>query len=243
MRDQKEKIAAPPYVPYRTLRSFLERFKQGVPGRVDRGVMNAMSGAVQSQVKTALRYLLLISEHDIPSELMKALCVAEGDSRKSVLKTIIKSAYPYMFDDPSFEFSSATGSQVREQIEKNTTATGETVNRCLAFLKDIALDAGIAVSPFFHQKRQKNGARKSRAPAESARATKNATEHVGEYRAGNPGINPPTTHIPAQDSLLLWGLFRRLPKPGSVWPKADREQWTATLNNVLVMEYREKESA
>ncbi len=235
---EEQKVPAPPYVAYKTFRNFLERFKQGVPGRIDRGVMVGMSGAAQSQIKTALRYLNLISEHDLPSDLMKQLCSSDGDMRKSTLTTIIKSAYPYIFNSPTINFSSATGSQLREQIETTTTASGETVDRCLSFLRDIAVDAGLQVSPYLNQKRQKNGGagRKSKSPLAKIKEEK-IVDPVREVHHHTPASHPTA---PAQDSLLLWGLFQRLPKPGSVWPKTEREQWTVTLNNVLAMEYKDQ---
>ena len=46
-----KKVPVPPYVAYKTLKNFVERYKQGLPSRIDRGLMGSMSGAAQSQVK------------------------------------------------------------------------------------------------------------------------------------------------------------------------------------------------
>ena len=50
----------PPYVAYRTFRSFIQLLSPAVPGRIDRSLMASMSGASQSQLIHALRCLRLI---------------------------------------------------------------------------------------------------------------------------------------------------------------------------------------
>ncbi len=242
MEEKVSKVPAPPYVPYKTFRNFLDRFKQGVPGRVDRGVMNGMSGAVQSQVKTALRYLNLISDHDLPSDAMKRLCRSDGEDRKAALQEIIKAAYPYIFGESHIDFATATGSQLREQIEKKTTASGETVNRCLAFLKDASLDAGMQVSPYVRSNTRRSvGARKSHTKSKQANRDSFQPDPANQSpeKSSHAASGTHKLSAPAQESLLLWGLFQRLPKPGSSWPRAERDQWTQTLSNVLTLEYKE----
>ncbi|HEX4999407.1 MAG TPA: transposase [Terriglobia bacterium] len=46
--------------------------------------------------------------------------------------------------------------------------------------------------------------------------------------------------INAEKSLMLWGLFQKLPIPGTPWSKIEREQWSETLQSILKMEYPEK---
>lgn len=232
--EAKEKKPVPPYVAYKTLSNFVERFKQGLPGRVDRGLMSSMSGAAQSQVTTALRYMGMITEHNHPTELMKRYATGEPEERKAALRQMLEASYPFIFDG-RFDFSTSTASQLREAFEANTTATGETVSRCIVFLKDAAIDAGIVVSRFITQKRSRTpGARKKA-------ASPRKDEKPAEKPAGGspPPYMPPAPAMPATASLLLSGLFQRLPKPGTAWPKVDREQWLQTLQNVLVMEYPE----
>jgi hypothetical protein len=236
--ESNQKSAIPPYVPYRTFTNFLDKFKQGVPGRIDRQFMAGMSGGAQSQVTAALRYLGFISGNNLPLDLMKTFVVAEGDERKKLLKDIIEKSYPFLFD-AHFDLSTATASQLREAIEENTSATGATVSRCIAFFKDAALDAGFSVSPYIKQKKPRNGVSRKRIASLPKQPPADPNEHKHP-----PNLHftehPHQTHIEAQNSLLLWGLFQRLPKPGSVWPKEQREQWTQTLNNVLALEYKEQ---
>jgi hypothetical protein len=238
MEATDKKAPTPPYVPYKTLRNFLDKFQHGVPGRIDRGLMGTMSGALQSQVTTALKYLRLISDAGIPSDSMKRLVMAEGEDRKSILKNVLMEGYPFIFRE-GFDFSSATASQLREEFEEKTTASGETVRRCMAFLKDAAQEAGISVSPYITQKAGRGA---------SQRMKRNSTSRKSDHElppTRETTEPPPQSHskhlpIEAQGSLLLWGLFQRLPKPGSVWPRAERDRWTETLNNVLSLEYKDQ---
>jgi hypothetical protein len=232
--ETEKKHPSPPYVPYKTFKNFLEKFKQGTPTRIDRDLMGTMSGAAQSQLITALRYLRFVSENNLPLDYMKRYVVAEGEDRKAILRDILEQSYPFLFNE-HFDLANATASLLRETIESNTSATGETVNRCIAFLKDAAQDAGLKVSQYITQKRPRNGiARKRGIPA------RKTPERDAPHIPTPPTPSHPHSAIEAQNSMLLWGLFQRLPKPGSIWPRELRDQWTQTLNNVLALEYKDQ---
>src|ERR1700761_1329612 len=156
MDTPEKKAATPPYVAYKTLANFLDRFKQGLPGRIDRGLMGSMSGAAQSQVTTALRFLGMISENNIPNVIMKRYVTGEETERKAALREMLEKSYPFIFQG-NFDISTATAHMLREAFAANTSATGETVSRCMAFLKDAAADAGINVSQYITQKSARSG--------------------------------------------------------------------------------------
>ncbi len=234
MDTPEKKAATPPYVAYKTLSNFLDRFKQGVPGRIDRGLMGSMSGAAQSQVTTALRFLGMISENNIPSQIMKRYVSGEEAERKTALRETLEKSYPFIFRH-DFDLSTATAQMLRENFAQNTSATGETISRCITFLKDAAADAGIDVSPYILQKSARSGGSgKKRSAVKKEEPQKPRVDTVG----ANPMPHRPLT-MPATASMLLTGLFQRLPPPGKTWPKTDREQWLQTLQNVLLMEYPE----
>ncbi|HWE87255.1 MAG TPA: DUF5343 domain-containing protein [Terracidiphilus sp.] len=233
MEATEKKSATPPYVAYRTLTNFLERFKQGLPGRIDRGLMGSMSGAAQSQVTTTLRYLGMISENNLPNPIMKRYVSGEEVDRKAALREMLEKSYPFIFDG-DFDISTATAHMLRENFAANTSATGETISRCIAFLKDAAFDAGIVVSPYILQKGARNsGGSKRRIGAKKQKEVEPIAPVQTVYHA------PKAPSFAAQSSLLLTGLFQRLPAPGTKWEKEDRERWVQTLQNVLVLEYPE----
>lgn len=235
MEEREQKKPAPPYVAYRTLANFLDRFKQGVPGRIDRGLMGTMSGAAQSQVTTALRYLGMISDKGIPQLPLQQYVEGDDASRKSALLETLKKSYPFIWGG-HFDLRTATASQLREAFETNTSASGETLQRCVNFFKDAAADAGLEVSPYITQKKTRsNVPRKRNQPRR---------EEKGVEKTPAPVTNSPIpSHhpisFPAQSSLLLSGLFQRLPPPGAPWLKEERERWIQTLQNVLLLEYPE----
>lgn len=235
MEATEKKAAIPPYVAYKTLANFLERFKQGIPGRIDRGLMSSMSGAAQSQVTTALRYLGMISENNIPQPIMRRYVSGEEAERKAALREILEKSYPFIFNPP-FDVSTATAQMLRENFAENTSATGDTVSRCISFFKDAAFDAGIAVSPYILQKTARNGGgQKRRLPAK--RGQREPEPQVAAQPVSH--TTPKAALFSAQSSLLLMGLFQRLPAPGTQWSRDDRDRWVQTLQNVLVLEYPE----
>ncbi|HKN21238.1 MAG TPA: DUF5343 domain-containing protein [Terracidiphilus sp.] len=232
MESNEKKQAAPPYVAYKTLSNFLDRFKQGVPARIDRGLMGSMSGAAQSQVTTALRFLGMISDKGIPQQLLHRYVSGQDDERRVALLEALTNSYPFLFGD-RFDLSRATGQQLREAFETNTSATGETLGRCIAFFKDAAADAMLILSPYIKEKRARAAGPRKRPSAqkERSRADQNPAPQHSSFS--------PLGGMPAQTSLLLSGLFMRLPKPGTKWEREERERWVQTLNNVLLLEYPE----
>jgi hypothetical protein len=236
MDTPEKKAPTPPYVAYKTLSNFLDRFKQGLPGRIDRGLMGSMSGAAQSQVTTALRFLGMISENNIPNHVMKRYVSGEEAERKAALREMLEKSYPFIFRD-DFDISTATAQMLRENFAANTSATGETISRCIAFLKDAAADAGVIVSPYILQKSARSGGNGKK---------RNTTKKAAQVTEPVSVSAPPSAHVPkaatsfaAQSSLMLMGLFHRLPSPGSKWAKDERERWIQTLQNVLLLEYPE----
>jgi hypothetical protein len=148
---------------------------------------------------------------------------------------MLSAAYPFIFAEGQFDFTSATASQLREAFTAHTTATGETLGRCMAFLKDAALDADIVVSPFILKGKMRTGG-----PTKKRTAPQRREEKAVDKSTPPPAQlhhAPPPANMPAQASMLLWGLFQRLPKPGTIWAKGEKDQWEATLKNVLTMEY------
>ncbi len=234
METPDKKKPAPPYVAYKTLSNFLDRFKQGVPARIDRGLMASMSGAAQSQVTTALRYLGMMTEKGIPLPLLHRYVSGQDDERRAALLEALTNSYPFLFGE-HFDLARATGQLLREAFETNTSATGETLGRCIAFFKDAAADAMIILSPYIKEKKARVIGPRKKLSAQKEKSTANqipAPQHSDASSFGG---------MQAQTSLLLSGLFQRLPKPGTVWAKEERERWVQTLHNVLLLEYPEKE--
>jgi hypothetical protein len=154
----------PPYVPYRSFRNFIDSLKQGIPARIDRSVMSSYSGALQSQLATALRYLGLTSETGHPTEMLAVLVNTEGHTRAQALKTVLTTCYPFLFKP--FDLKSATPRMVEEQFAAQG-ASGGTLDKCMLFFLSAAKEAGIEVSPHLKNtrgpraQRSRNGLRRN----------------------------------------------------------------------------------
>jgi hypothetical protein len=148
--------AVPPYVPYRSFRNFIETLKQGIPARIDRSVMSTMSGALQSQLTVALRYLGLTSEAGHPSSMLAALVNSEGAQRATAMRTMLQTAYPYLFQ--SFDLKSATPRMLEERFAEQG-ASGGTLDKCMMFFLAAAKEAAIDLSPHLKTSRGPRGPR------------------------------------------------------------------------------------
>ncbi len=116
--EEKEEIkkALPPYLPYKTLRHFIDSMKVGMPNRIDRSLMRSIGGSLQSLLIAALEYLRLISpKNGIPEEKLNQLVKAEGIDRQKILKEIIVSSYTFLFVD-GFDLQGATLRELQERF-------------------------------------------------------------------------------------------------------------------------------
>lgn len=232
MPETEEKLA-PPYVPFRTLFNFIELLRKiGVPQRIDRSVWGSMcSGATGSYLMVTLRYLELIDDDGAPTDTLNRV-VQSSDQGKAHFKAIVPKAYSGILHgiDPQ----RATLNQLQEQF-RESGVTGSTVKKAVRFFLTICRFSGIALSPHLSGKIRESTMTRRRSPQRARRRTDNAES--GEERS-----LPPTTPVPGviSENLLLRGLFEKLPKPGTVWPDADRENWVEAAKAVFRMEYRTK---
>lgn len=139
----------PPYVSYRTFRNFLERMQDGIPSRIDRSVMGgSMAGGTVTQLLTALKALHLIDDTGKPQDTLEQLVTANGEERRSVLEGILRDAYPSIFQ---LDLKRASAQEFREKF-KEFTAKDDVVNKCQAFFRQAAEDAGVELSPYIMER-------------------------------------------------------------------------------------------
>jgi hypothetical protein len=143
--NKEEKKITLPYLPYKTLLTFFEKLKVGIPARIDRGVMSSFSGAAQASLFTALKYLQLINRDHIPTEKLTKIVLAEGEERKKFIKEMIISSYPFLFKE-GIDLKRITALQLQELFEK-AGASGGTLRKSITFFMAAAKDATIELSP------------------------------------------------------------------------------------------------
>ncbi len=141
---ESERKQLPPYLPYKTFLTFLDHLKAiGVPSHIDKSVMASMSGAVQSWLKSALRYMALINAADEPQESLVRLVNSAGEERKALLRTLFKQSYGFL--DGKIDLANTTPTKLRAAVVE-LGASGETVDKIIAFMIAMAKDANVTLS-------------------------------------------------------------------------------------------------
>lgn len=138
----KERV--PPYVAYKTFINFLNAMAHGIPSRIDRSVVSSLSGAVQGQLISTLRYLALIDLDGKPNDSFIALVNAEGAARQRILNGLINSSYGFVFSS-GLALERATRGQL-EEVFAAQDVTGETLRKAIGFFLAMARDAAIKLS-------------------------------------------------------------------------------------------------
>jgi hypothetical protein len=209
--------AVPPYVPYRSFRNFIDSLKQGIPARIDRSVMSSMSGALQSQLTTALRYLGLTKSTGQPTDLLARLVNSEGPERSGVMHTVVSNSYPFIFQE--FDVKSATPRMLEEKFAE-MGASGGTLDKCMNFFLAAAKDAGIETSP--HLKNQR-GPRVIRQRRVSLRLDPSTPEED----AGEMNVEQ-VSNLPWKQMLLS-----KFPSFDPSWSPEVQAKWFEMFGNLM----------
>ena len=230
---------APPYISYLTFKNLLEWLEtEGVPLRFDRSFWSKKySGSLGPQLMSGVRFLGLLTGEK-PTPLLESLVNAKGDERKESLRAIYRQAYKVVNFD---ELERATPGMLNEWFA-TYSIEGSTLRKAESFLVNALKDADHPLSNSLKKlARNKAGGRSS----PTSTGPRNNRTKIG------PPVQPPVEHNPdppargmtadwadAQESLMLWGLFMRLPKPGSVFATHDRESWLAAASTLFNLEYQ-----
>ena len=206
----------PPYLSYRTFRSFLDSVAvAGVPNRIGRSLMASKSGSTQTLLLAAIRYLGLASEKGVSSPALETLVHAEGKERQDLWRRILENAYPALFSS-KINLERTTTEELAEIFAKEGVSSADTVRKCVTFFSLAAKDAGIKLSPHV---RPYAGAR--RAPRRARAGAEELTE-VSESlrlpvdRGGDRDRNSST-----EWELLL----SKFPDFDPSWPDDLRNNW------------------
>lgn len=216
--EERERVdRLPPYVPYRTFSNFLDGLKVGMPSHIDKSVMPSISGGMQSWLISALKSMKLIGDDGVPSPMLRKLATAEADTRKNLLQELFGSTYAFLADsgvDPS-----NTTPQKLEAVFMEMGAKGETVEKCVAFLKGLAKEAGITLSPHLGRvSRRPRGSGPSRA-RRSVNENRTLEEEEDEFHSAPAqtseqallGILDPDT-MSEEEQKAVWTLLLFLKK-------------------------------
>src|SRR4051812_5484520 len=103
----------PPYIAFQSIKTLAKDLKEhGLPGRVDRSVLTNFSGAVASQIMTALKFLHLTDPGGIPTETFRELVKAYGtDDWPRLIGAMLRASYAPLF---KLDLQTASPSQFNE---------------------------------------------------------------------------------------------------------------------------------
>lgn len=214
----------PPYVTLVSLMNFIDGLKRGMPGQIDRSLMKTMSGSMQTQMMSALKYLDLIDTSGHAQDYLTRLVNSEGAERTQVLRELLVNSYPFLFN--GFDLSKATSSQFRQKFTE-AGASGDSVRKCISFFLSAAKDAGIEVSPYIAETvRQPNDGKPRKA------STKQAA------RGERSPIKAPVQEQPAPGAApISWEqlLLSKFPSFDPAWPDDVKKEWFTAFHQMMKM--------
>jgi hypothetical protein len=147
MVDERIRKRLPPYVSYRTFRTFIGDLERGIPSRIDRSYMgNHLSGSTQTHLMSALSFLNLIDINGMPTNRLKLLVSAKDVKRNDILKQTCTDAYNFIFQG-SFDSQTCTYAQLQEMFHSTYQISSNVSRKCITFFVAMSDDSGILLSP------------------------------------------------------------------------------------------------
>ncbi len=217
------KKAYPPYLPYKTIGTFIDGLKVALPQRIDRSLMKSMSGGMQSSLMSALIYLDLIDLNTgAITEKLNRLVHSEGVERQRVLQEILTDSYPFLFAD-GLQLDRATTSQLEERF-KQSGASGDTLRKSVTFFLKAAKDAGLKVSPHI------KGIRVARTGV--ARQKRGTTLHLEKSESS---ISKESAPLQSEEVSWEKSLLSKFPSFDPAWPEEVQKKWFDGFKELMAL--------
>jgi hypothetical protein len=226
----------PPYVSYKTFRSYLDRLRQEViPSRLDASMMSNLSGQVRSQLRNALRYLDLIDENSVPTKDLERLVYAEGTERQQQFRDILKNSYTFIYGDEAgnFDITRATPKEFSDKFGE-TGLSGDTVRKAQAFFLNAATEADLPISPHLKRGsttaattrmvRSRNGQRTRRKPQEQSRGS--------VQQSSPPSPEPQRPSVQGAVLTSLQTFLAKFPDFDPEWSEEAQAKWLDTYDRI-----------
>lgn len=219
MKTENITESKPPYVAYKTFSNFIKSLREsGVPGRIDRSVLPGLSGAAQSFLLAALRYLGLISNDGTPTAQLKDL-VENPQNEKAVLTKAVKEKYTFLFEG-GFNINSSTDALLSEKF-KEQGVNGSTIVKAVSFFTSLCESAGIQTSPHLKGKRAANGV---------------SSSTPRKYKKRKPADEPPVIVAPsaaAPAKTFQELLLEKFPTFNPSWDPETSKKWFDNFEKLM----------
>lgn len=229
--DSGSKTPTAPYVSYRTFRNWIEGLRHdSLPRTIDSSLMSNLSGAVQSQLRPALRYLQLVDDENRPLDRLAQLINARDEERSGVLMEILNESYGFFVgEDGVIDLSRETPNTFSAKL-RETGLNGESVRRAESFFIQIAADAGISIPKRLTAGRAGGERRKSTGTSRPTKSTRKekASSTVNE----SPKYNPPPQQAEAQmtwkqkmKQSIIEKMSEKYPDFDPTWDVEVQQKW------------------
>jgi hypothetical protein len=213
------KTSTPVYAPYATLISALDNLRtHGIPstGIIDKSLWDTQSGAVQSQLLLAFRFLGFIDDQNRVLPVLPALVKASPDERKALLKPIIEQKYQSVI---SLGLATISQGQMEEAFRK-FEVSGSTLVRAIRFFVKACQECGIQIS--------KRIADKARNTAVGVPRRRRANHSKRDSEESTPPAEEPPAATRIEDKLLA-----KFPEFDPSWPDELKTKWFAGFERLM----------
>lgn len=225
-----EKISKPPYTSYRSFERLIAELRdcQVLPHAIDRSFLRKRSGAEQSALIATLKWFGLVDDNDVVTQRLKSLVAADEDARKSMLKELVETSYPFVTDN-AFDLQTATTALLTEQF-RQYQISGSTLTKSISFFLAVAKDVGIPVSPHVKAPPSKNGGSRKKPKVPETPASDTSASSKSTPR-------PPREGMVAIPIPIFGGTNGVVYLPGNM----TESQWTNVIKmtEFILQNYRE----
>lgn len=189
MSEQESPRHPPAYVPYDTFEHFIGTLKQvGVtPDGIDRSHMPRMSGALQSHLVAALKFLQLTTPTGQRMDALDRLVQAHGtDGWKASLAAVVEPAYAPIIGD--LNLKTGTARKLREKFKEASGLDGATLDKAIRFYLKALKATGAEVSPHFFVRKApaKRASSNGRTKAEPPRPSEGEPPAEDQHPSDSP---------------------------------------------------------
>lgn len=214
------KAALAPYTAYQSIKTLLGQLKaNGIPDRIDRSVLTNFSGAVASQVLTALKFLDLTDQGGNTTPLMRKLVEAlDTDRWPGELAKVLQHSYAPLF---KMNLETVTSSQFNEAFRTAYPGADDSSRKAVTFFLNAVREAEIKVSHYLMKnKKPRSGPTKRRTKAAN-----------GVRTSENSVVTPPPPPAPVKSAYDV--LMQDIYDPKAMKPNSDEEKAVFTLARYL----------
>lgn len=221
-----------PYAPAAGVTAALQRFRRrNLPEKVDVAYLMQAGSSKELAGRTliALRFLGVVTEDGTPTEALRSLARSTDEEYRQTLEGILRDRYSEIFlvTDPSED----TRAEIENAFRRYEPASQH--YRMAALFLGLVAEAGIPI-------REEPRRRSPQQPRPQPRPT-GAPRPIAPRADRRHVPGPGGESAAAQASAVLWGYFKRLPRPGTPFAPAERDAWLDGMRAAFAFEYPEKE--